>query len=572
MLIQRCTQLNTTLPLALGLACFSVVTGLSAAEIDAGAVLNRYRQELTPGLPAPAPLSGETRLEAFNGFEFVDLPAAAQDVAKAFLLPQRGHQVVQQQLISQLERHLQDAGLPFVFALMPATHPTDLPKLKAYQVAFGKVTVANQSAFDTELARRVLSHNMQSGQPVDRIQLERNSAILLEVDGLSSRFQMVPGEHPGVTDLLASLAAGRPIVGSVTVDNSGGDSLGRNTVRGDVAINNTLGMGDIFRLYGLHTQHSTMAGLDASYLAASAGWRLGLSLSRFSYGYDVGALAPVLNNHSTGSATYLGLSAVYPWIRNEYGRHTVSLNHDRAHTLGNATLRTDELTAAERNLSNILNTKWSASIYGIQALPKEFSVSYQAALSAGHARQDNASAALQDQTSARQMGTYGKLFLTASLSKQLQLGEQVWLGTLNASAQRANANLPGAEKMYFGGTSQMRAWAAQAVPVDEATYAEWKFERLLDAQWRVGVFVEAARYNQNHSNYLTAVGSTSVATDLSNIGSMADWGLSASYQPSRNTLIKASVARKLTSEPSVNTQTLLDPSRTRGWLSLSYFF
>lgn len=415
--------MKTTLPMALGLACFSVVTGLSAAEIDAGAVLNRYRQELTPGLPAPAALSGEARFEAFNGFEFVDLPAAAQDVAKAFLLPQVGQQVVQQQLISQLERHLQDAGLPFVFALMPATRPTDLPRLKAHQVAFGKVTVANQSAFDTELARRVLSHNMQSGQPVDRIQLERNSAILLEVDGLSSRFQMVPGEHPGVTDLLASLGAGRPLVGSVTVDNSGGDSLGRNTVRGDVAINNKLGMGDVFRLYGLHTRHSTMAGLDASYLAASAGWRLGLSLSRFSYGYDVGAAAPVLNNRSTGSATYLGLSAVYPWIRNEYGRHTVSLNHDRARTLGDATLST-ELTSAERNLSNILNTKWSASIYGIQALPKEFSVSYQVALSGGHARQDNVSAALQDQTSARQMGTYGKLFLTASLSKQLQLG--IW--------------------------------------------------------------------------------------------------------------------------------------------------
>jgi hemolysin activation/secretion protein len=438
-------------------------------------------------------------------------------------------------------------------------------------VAFGKVTVVNQSAFHAEMARRVLSHNMTSGQPVDRIQLERNSAILLEVDGLSSRFQMVPGEHPGVTDLLASLGAGRPLVGSVTVDNSGGDSLGRNTVRGDVAINNKLGMGDVFRLYGLHTQHSTMAGFDASYLAASAGWRLGLSLSRFSYGYDVGAAAPVLNNHSTGSATYLGLSAVYPWIRNEYGRHTVSLNHDRAHTLGDATLST-ESTSAERNLSNILNTKWSASIYGIQALPKEFSVSYQVALSGGHARQDNVSAALQDQTSARQMGTYGKLFLTASLSRQFQSGEQVWLGTLNASAQRANANLPGSEKMYFGGTSQMRAWAAQAVPVDEATYAEWKFERLLDAQWRVGVFVEAARYNQNHSNYLTAVGGTSVATDLSNIGSMADWGLSASYQPTSKILIKASVARKRSNEPSVNTQILLDPSRTRGWLSLSYFF
>jgi hemolysin activation/secretion protein len=563
--------LKTALPLALGLAFFSVVPGLSAAEIDAGAVLNRYRQELTPGLPAPAALSGETRLEAFNGFEFVDLPAPAQDVAKAFLLPQLGQQVVQQQLISQLERHLQDAGLPFVFALIPATRPTDLPKLKAYQVAFGKVKVANQSAFDTDMAQRVLSHNMQPGKPVDRIQLERNSTILLEVDGLSSRFQMVPGEHPGVTDLLASLAAGRPFVGSVTVDNSGSDRLGKNILRGDVAINNKLGMGDVFRLYGLRSQYSKMAGFDASYLAASAGWRLGLSLSRFSYGYDVGAEAPVLNNRSTGSASNLGLSAVYPWIRNEYGRHTLSLNFDRGHTLGDATLTT-ELTSSERNLSNILNTKWNASVYGIQALPKEFSISYQAALSAGKARQDNASAALQDQTSARQMGTYGKLFLTASLSKQLQLGEQIWLGTLNASAQRANVNLPGSEKMYFGGANQMRAWASQAVPVDEAAYAEWKFERLLNAQWRAGVFAEAAHYKQNHSNYLTSVGSTSVATDLSNIGRMADWGLSASYQPRSNTLIKASVARKLTSEPSVNTQTLLDPSRTRGWLSLSYLF
>jgi hemolysin activation/secretion protein len=404
---------------------------------------------------------------------------------------------------------------------------------------------------------------------VNRAQLERNSSVLSEIEGVTNSYQMQPGQQLGVTDLVSKLEQGPWFNGSATLDSSGSDTLGVATLRGDVAVNNKLGRGDVFRAYGLVTQNSNLAGLDASVLASPSGWRVGASFSRFSYDYGVSDSLSGLNTGYTGTSTNTGLSATYPLVRYESGRHTFSANLDQSRSVGDAAVGA---SAQLNHLSETATEKLALSVFGIQAIGNDWTGSYQTVLTAGSARQGVASAALQDAKSSQQMGQFSKLFLSGTLSKGLTLGGEQVLASVATSIQVASKNLPGSEKMSFGGISQMRAWAPQAVPADAAVYAEFKLEKQVSEQLRLGLFVEVAQFRQNHTNYLAAVDNLSVSTAATNEDNMADLGLSFQYQLDPRTQIKGFVAQKLSKDPSINTKPLSDASRTRAGLSLTRVF
>ena len=541
-----------------------------AAEIDAGAILNKYRQELSPDFLQLPMATVSVALEKFNGFEIDNLPDAARQLVTQFVAPQVGQDVPVNSLIGYLERHLQDKGFPYVFQRVEEKLEAGLPiKLKAFQVRFGQVIVNNSSGLNAEFAKRVLSYGIESGAAVNRAQLERNSTVLSEIEGVVNTYQMKPGQQTGVTDLVAQLETGRLFNGSATLDNSGTDALGRNTVRGDVALNNQLGQGDVLRAYGLATENSQMLGVDASLMASPSGWRLGLSYSRFGYDYGAGNSLTELTTRYKGTSNNTGLSASYPLVRYELGRHTFSANLDQSRSVGDAIVGT---STDLNHLTDTVTEKLGLSVFGIQALGNNLTGAYQAILTRGRARQDVASAALQDAGSAQQMGDFQKLFLSGSLSNALMVGNEQVVASVVASAQAANRNLPGSEKAYFGGMSQMRAWVAQAVPADEAVYAEFKLEKQLNAQLRLGLFAELAYFRQNHSNYLAAVDNLSVETAPTNEGRMTDLGMSLQYQVGPQVQFKGFVAHKLGNDPSVNTKPLADESRTRAWLSLTRLF
>jgi hemolysin activation/secretion protein len=532
--------------------------------------LNKYRQELSPDFLQLPMATVSVALEKFNGFEIDNLPDAARQLVTQFVAPQVGQDVPVNSLIGYLERHLQDKGFPYVFQRVEEKLEAGLPiKLKAFQVRFGQVIVNNSSGLNAEFAKRVLSYGIESGAAVNRAQLERNSTVLSEIEGVVNTYQMKPGQQTGVTDLVAQLETGRLFNGSATLDNSGTDALGRNTVRGDVALNNQLGQGDVLRAYGLATENSQMVGVDASLMASPSGWRLGLSYSRFGYDYGAGNSLTELTTRYKGTSNNTGLSASYPLVRYELGRHTFSANLDQSRSVG------DAIVGASTDLNHLTDTvteKLGLSFFGIQALGNNFTGSYQAILTTGRARQDVASAALQDAGSAQQMGDFQKLFLSGSLSNALMVGNEQVVASVVASAQAANRNLPGSEKAYFGGMSQMRAWVAQAVPADEAVYAEFKLEKQLNAQLRLGLFAELAYFRQNHSNYFAAVDNLSVETAPTNEGRMTDLGMSLQYQVGPQVQFKGFVAHKLGNDPSVNTKPLADESRMRAWLSLTRLF
>jgi hemolysin activation/secretion protein len=555
---------------SLALACACVCASSFAAEIDAGAMLNKYRQELAPGfVQLPMAAQNEAQ-EKFNGFQIDNLPVAAQQLAKDYVAYQVGQEVIVKSLMGYLERHLQDQGFPYVFQRVEEKLEANAPiKLKAFKVSFGKVIVNNNSGLDAELAERVLSYGIESGAPVNRAQLERNSTILSEIEGISNTYQMKPGQQLGVTDLVSQLEIGRLYNGSATLDNSGSDVLGRATLRGDIALNNKLGQGDVFRAFGLITEHSQMAGVDASFLATPSGWRLGTSFSQFTYDYGTTNSLTGLSTRYEGASANTGLSATFPLVRYEFGRHTFSANLDRARSQGDATVGS---STQVNHLSDTATHKLGLSVFGIQALGNDLTGSYQAVFSSGRARQDIASAALQDAGSSQQMGHFNKLFLSGSLSKVLTLADEQVVASVAANVQLANRNLPGSEKMYFGGMSQMRAWVSQAVPTDEALYAEFKLEKQLTSQARIALFAEVAQFRQNHTNYLAAVDNLSVSTAATNKDRMSDLGISWQYQVDPQTQLKGFVAHKLSNDPSVNTKPLPDASRSRAWLSLTRLF
>lgn len=555
---------------SLALACVCTCASSFAAEIDAGAMLNKYRQELAPGFVQLPMAAQQAAQEKFNGFQIDSLPAAAQQLAQQYVAYQVGQEVVVKSLMGYLERHLQDQGFPYVFQRIEENLEAGARiRLKAFKVSFGRVIVNNNSGLDEKFAERVLSHGIESGAAVNRAQLERNSTVLSEIEGVANTFQMVPGQQIGVTDLVSQLEMGRLFNGSTTLDNSGSDALGRATLRGDVALNNKLGRGDVFRAFGLTTEHSHMAGLDASFLATPSGWRLGTSFSQFNYDYGTTSSLTGLNTRYEGASTNTGLSATFPLVRYEYGRHTFSANLDQARSKGDATVGA---STQINHLSATATQKLSISVFGIQALGNDLTGSYQTVLTSGRARQDVASASLQDADSSQQMGNFNKLFLSGSLSKSLSVVDEPVLASVVANVQVANRNLPGSEKMYFGGMSQMRAWVSQAVPADEAVYAEFKVEKKLTSQVRFAIFVEVAKFRQNHTNYLAAVDNVSVSTAATNKAHLSNLGMSWQIQVDPQMQLKVFVAHKLSKDPSVNTKALPETSSSRAWLSLTRLF
>jgi hypothetical protein len=139
-------------------ACFCLCAPSIAAEIDAGALLNKYRQEMAPGFMQSPMATQNVPQEKFNGFEIDNLPDAAQQLAKKFVATQVGQEVQVKPLVGYLERYLQDQGFPYVFQRIDEKLAAGSPiKLKAFKVIFGQVIVNNNSGLDSEFAKRVLS-------------------------------------------------------------------------------------------------------------------------------------------------------------------------------------------------------------------------------------------------------------------------------------------------------------------------------------------------------------------------------------------------------------------------------
>lgn len=127
------------------------------------------------------------------------------------------------------------------------------------------------------------------GQVVEKDDMERGLLLLRDYPGFDGTGLFRAGGVPGTTDLVLQPRATKPYSATVTLDNFGSETSGRDRLRGDFTWNNPTGAADRLDLTLLQTftpNNNLYGGIGYRYPVFDAATAVGFDLSRNAY--DVG--------------------------------------------------------------------------------------------------------------------------------------------------------------------------------------------------------------------------------------------------------------------------------------------
>lgn len=124
---------------------------------------------------------------------------------------------------------------------------------------------------------------LKEGQPINMDDLNHGLSNTNDLPGVRVSSTLQPGEGEGMTDVLISVKDKPFYKASLTSDNSGGRSIGRNRYLFNLDLSGPMHLGDSINLLGLHTMGSDFAKLGYEIPIFSQGLRAGVSYSRLEY-------------------------------------------------------------------------------------------------------------------------------------------------------------------------------------------------------------------------------------------------------------------------------------------------
>ena len=559
-------------------------------NFDAGALLEQLNRQTVPK-PVNPLLPADTKpREVLTSFEFRELPDRLVPVATEFLNPYLGKEVRMGSLMTSLYAHLQGRNARDNFIFSPKKVGTGYV-LIAQKVIYDGVTIeANATRSTDAFLADVIGYQLQPKTPLDYAQIERNATVISELPGIVSQFNMKPGAAPGSSNVHLSTDQGAFYAGSASGDNSGTRTLGEWTSRADIAAFNHFGLADTIRVNGQLTLHSQSVGLDASAIVHPSGLRAGVNLSTFHYGYGSEADGMAAGNPQHTSSQYsgvsnsTGLNFTYPRLRTDAARQNLSLDlnyntsvsdvgiHQQTTVLGTTPLQVNNANTQNR-LSDLLIRKAVWGLNGAQALPTGATLNYQLAGVLGDATQRMASAAAQDGSGERSLGSFAKATAAVQYSQGFALAGVGYDAMLSGDLQLTHRNLAGPEKSYLGGFYKMQAWGPQAVGGPQAAYFKLQATRAVPSMpgMALGAFAELAAVQLSQHNYNTSVGAQTVAVGTG-WQTLSDVGIALTHSPSPNVSLSATVAKKLSNDPTVNGTRIPADGTVRGWVSARIAF
>jgi len=125
--------------------------------------------------------------------------------------------------------------------------------------------------------------------------LEQGLEQLKRIPSQDVDMHIVPGERPGESDIVIDLRRDRPWKLSLSLDDSGAKTTGRLQASINLAIDNPLGLNDLFNL-GWNTdadrqgQQRGTSGNNLSYSLPYGNWTFGLSASSYDYHQQIAGL------------------------------------------------------------------------------------------------------------------------------------------------------------------------------------------------------------------------------------------------------------------------------------------
>lgn len=573
MRIQKATKtgrFGSNASLAIWLVLTSPLAAHAQTLPDAGAV----RQQIEREIAAPPPGTNSRRLPAPTQTPVAPPGGASVDV-RAFRFQgntRLSDEQLAQVLLPWTGRTLDYAGLQAAAAAVGEAYRaagwvvrTVLPR---QEITGGVVTLdlieARLGAIRMEepqsprvplsLIRDTIEQGLQAGALLNMADVDRGLMLADDLPGVIVIGDLQEGAAEGTSDLAVRLGNEPPLMGDITLDNTGSLLTGAERLAIDVAWLSPLHQGDLLRTTLAHTRGSDYLRGAYSWPVGAQGLRIGVNTSVLDYRLTEPQFA-ALDAH--GRSSSVGLEANYPLVRSRASNlyATAGLdyrsfdNHANGGVTSNYKVRNVILGLSGNHFDD-----WGGG--GVNAgsiqlvntlLDLDGSPSQQA-----------------DAASVRAAGQSTKL--RYSVSRQQTLNRTFSLfATL--SGQWADRNQDSSEKFYLGGANGVRAY-----PANEGGGAIGQVLNLeLRAVLPQGVVVTAF-YDWGHAR--VNVDNQFAGAPAINSYSLKGAGLSVSTRFQKIGL-RATWSRRLGANPNATPAGMDQDGRrvlNRLWLSANYVF
>lgn len=510
----------------------------SAAPVLPGTLQSDGSADAVPAA-GPRVVLREVRVQEVPGVDMARLRAATGlDQVAGQALDLNGLRALAQ----QVTHYLQEQGYLVARAWLPEQDlSSGVLQIQVLEGRYGQALAQGSDSAVAAAAQRWLAP-MPHGQVVTRPQLHRSLLLLTDLPGISTRSVLRPGAEVGEADLLLEVEPTERWKGRVALDNYGNRYSGRERLSAGVELQPGLVLGDQASIDVLGTREKTwQAAASYSLPLGIDGWRLQTQLSRTDY--QLGKEFSALDAHGTADTFFLGAS--YPLLRTQYAniRTSMGWQYRRLRDYRDALHNAERKNAKAVVLS--LSGDWI----------EPHAVSWGSlSLHAGDLQLRDEQRAI-DSLTARTAGRYNRLNLDAA---RIQSVLSDWSVYGRVSAQWANKNLDGSEKMTLGGSTGVRGWPTGEAMGDRGWLAQLELRWQLAPAWQPYVFVDGGSVHLNKSPWWVGHNSRSIYGR----------GLGVRYD-AKPIKVDLSVARRNGSSAS---QSEPDASRTRVWLSASYQF
>ena len=392
-------------------------------------------------------------------------------------------------LAARITDYYHKQGYPLARAIVPAQTMRDgVVHIEVIEARYGKISANNQSRVRGGLLDATLD-DLKSGTVVSQAQLDRSLLLLSDIPGLLVNATVKPGVEVGTSDLQIEARSAAPIIGNVTVDNSGDRYTGRARVGANVDFLEPLHQGDVLGLSALSSGSGMNYGrLSYDALLNGEGTRLGAGYSALHY--RLGGGLSDLDAHGTAQDANLFLRQ--PLVRGRSLNLSAQVQYDHLRLnddieVGGIETRRhlDDVTAS---LTGDLRDGFLAGAVSTWAASGTY----------GRVGFDNPQAEAADALAADTQGRFSKWNLSLARLQGLDANDALYL---ELGGQWTSGNLDPSQQLVLGGPTSVRAYDVSAIAGDTGwqltTELRHTYPQRWHGQWQAIAFVDDAHLTLN---------------------------------------------------------------------------
>ena len=449
-------------------------------------------------------------------------------------------------------------------ALLPEQEIKDgIVSIKIIEGVLGDVVVEQTSPkprMAVETVKKYFKGEKDSAY-IDTKDLQRKIFILNDLAGVNATGTYEQGKKEGESNFNVTLQDTPFFKGEVVAANYGSKSTGSNQALANLSFNNISGIGDLFSVNGIKSSGSDYVQGSYAVPILYDGLKLALNASKLNY-QTLSSFSST--NQSKGDAKTYAANFTYPVFRTDRASVNAKVGYETKDYLN-----TNVLTAA--TISDYKIDNMIAGLNGFLYNNDQSSISYNANVTFGRLKINDAAQETSDNTSAKTKGSFEKLAFNISRNQTLpNLKNTNWL--ISVDGQTANKNLNSSEQMSLGGPYAVRAYPTGQGSGSQGVILKTELQYPYDKNLTFGPFLDVGFIKQYINTYTDWQGSTRAKNDYS----LAATGITGTYKYNEFN-VNGTLAYRIGDNPlrtSTGEQLNADNDykRVQAWIRASYNF